>query len=511
MLASSTYLAHPPSDYVDGTFRPIPGDALVTRDPASPGRAVWSGAPSMEHLEQAVAAARRALPAWSALPLEARREALLRWRDAALRLAPRLAAAISREIGKVGWEAELEAKLVADKVSITLEERVLARVTGFEVAAGPGKTGVCGFRPHGVMAVLGPFNFPAHLPNGHVVPALLVGNTVVLKPSDKAASVGQLMAELAHEAGIPAGVVNVVQGGSTIASRLASHPEVDGVLFTGSFPVGRRILEANLDTPGRLVALEMGGSNAAIVAGSADLRRAAIECALAAFATTGQRCTCTRRIIVDERVADRFVPAFLRIASNLIVAAADDGVPAFMGPLASSDAREQVLAAQAAGARQGHGRLLLEASPLDREGFFLTPGVVEVGRFVRRIDEVEVFGPYVEIVRVASIDEAIAQANATNFGLAASLFSEDEGEWRAFLAGCRAGCLNWNTGTAGASSRLPFGGLGRSGNHRPAGAFAVDACAYPVATMIETGEPAVPQGMRVESRWFGTPGGRAEA
>ena len=498
MLASSAYLKQPPSDFVDGAFRALSGDAITTRDPSNPATDVWKGTPVAAHAEEAVVAARRALPAWSGLSLAERRTMLERWRETCVRHAGRLAAAISREVGKVKWEAELEAKIVAEKVTITLEDRVLSRVAGFEVAAGPGKTGICAFRPHGVMAVLGPYNFPAHLPNGHIVPALLLGNTVVFKPSEKGASVGQLLAELAHEAGFPAGVFNVVQGGSAIASRLATHPEVDGVLFTGSFPVGRRILEANLDTPGRLIALEMGGSNPAVVTARADLRRAAIECVRAAFATTGQRCTCTRRIIVEESVADRFVPMVLKLASNLVIAAADDGVPAFMGPLVTGEAREAVLLAQ--GRLAQRGRLLLEASALDRPGFFLSPGAVEVPRFARRPDEDEIFGPFVQIARFEGIEDAIDQANATNFGLAASLFSADEDEWRRFLASCRAGCVNWNTGTAGASSKLPFGGLGRSGNHRPAGAFAVDACAYPIATMVDTADPVVPQGMHVDER-----------
>ena len=264
--------------------------------------------------------------------------------------------------------------------------------------------------------------------------------------------------------------------------------------------VGRRILEANLDTPGRLIALEMGGSNPAVVTAKADLRRAAIECVRAAFATTGQRCTCTRRIVVEESVADRFIPMVLKIASNLVIAAADDGVPAFMGPLVTGEARDAVLRAQARIA--AGGRLLLEASPLDREGFFLSPGAVEVERFERAAVEDEIFGPFVQFARARNLEDAIEQANATHFGLAASLFSQDEAEWRGFFGSCRAGCLNWNTGTAGASSKLPFGGLGRSGNHRPAGAFAVDACAYPVATMVDTADLAIPQGMRIDERIF---------
>ncbi len=500
MLASGAFLSHQPCDYFDGAFHPLQGDEIVTRDPAQPTRVVWTGTPNFDHAQRAVDAARRAFPAWSARTVEERRIFLERWREVCVRHAARLAAAISREVGKVKWEAELEAKIVAEKVTITLEDRVLARVTGFSVEAGAGKTGICSFRPHGVMAVLGPFNFPAHLPNGHIVPALLLGNTIVFKPSEKAAAVGQLMAELAHEAGFPPGVFNVVQGTAAIAARLSTHRNVDGVLFTGSFPVGRRILEANLDTPGRLIALEMGGSNPAVVLQSADLRRAAIECVRAAFATTGQRCTCTRRLIVEDSIADHFIPTILKLASNLVIAAADDGVPAFMGPLVTSGAREAVLTAQQTLASQG--RLLLEATPLTREGHFLSPGVVEVDRFTRSSDESEVFGPFLQISRARDLDDAIEQSNATNFGLAASLFSSNESQWEQFRAECRAGCVNWNTGTAGASSKLPFGGLGRSGNHRPAGAFAVDAVVYPVATMIDRADPIIPQGMCVDARFF---------
>lgn len=190
----------------------------------------------------------------------------------------------------------------------------------------------------------------------------------------------------------------------------------------------------------------------------------------------------------------------LRLASTLVIAGSDDGVPAFMGPLVTDEARDAVLRSQAALA--AHGRLLLEASPLERAGYFLAPGAVEVERFERRTDEAEIFGPFVQFSRAKDLDDAVAQANATNFGLAASLFSDDRAEWEAFLSTCRAGCINWNTGTAGASSKLPFGGLGRSGNHRPAGAFAVDACAYPVATMIDTADLAIPQGMLVDERLF---------
>jgi succinylglutamic semialdehyde dehydrogenase len=282
---------------------------------------------------------------------------------------------------------------------------------------------------------------------------------------------------------------------------LVANQGVDGVLFTGSWPVGRRILEANLDSPGRIVALELGGSNPSVVMPSADLRQAVVECARAAYATSGQRCTCTRRIIVHADVADRFIQAFCKVASTLQVGAGDSTDPVFMGPLVNGAAVDDVLSFQSDLHASG-GKILVEASRMDRPGHFVTPGVVLVDRFSIDRDR-ECFGPMAQIAVVDSLDAAIEQANATRYGLAASIFTGDDTEWDRFFGECRAGCINRNTGTAGASSMLPFGGLGQSGNHRPAGAFSVDYCAYPVASMVERGSgAAVPAGMLLDDAWL---------
>lgn len=486
------------SDWIGGRWVPIPGDTVRSRDPAAPDRVVWSGAPRVEHVHAAVAAARTAFPAWRSIGFEARAALLRRFAECCARHAERLARTITAEMGKTLAESRAEAKLLQDKVTITLDPATLARVRDFEVDAGAGRRGACLFRPLGVMAVVGPFNFPAHLPNGHWVPALLLGNTVVFKPSDRTPATGQVLAEIFEEAGFPAGAFNVVQGGAEVASALVAHEDVDGVLFTGSFPVGRRILEANLDRPGRMIALEMGGSNAAIVWDDADLRRAVIECVRGAYATTGQRCTCTRRIVVHESIADRFVTAFCKLASTAIVAAGTDPEPVFMGPVVTQAAREAVLARQAALARAG-GRVLLEAAAFDRPGWFVGPGLVQVERFDRASD-CETFGPLAQVSVVSSLEAAFEQANASDFGLVASVFTASEAVWRGAVDALRVGCLNRNTGTAGASSRLPFGGLGRSGNLRPAGSFAVDLGAYPLAALMDgTADTALPAGLRAGS------------
>lgn len=494
-------LRHPPSDYIDGRFVAIAGEALVSTDPAQSDRVIWHGSPNAQHVDQAVHAAAGALEHWSDLPQAERIEMLRRWAQITAGQSDRIAGLITDEMGKTLAEAKIEAKAIAEKVNITLDRISMSRVTDYEVAVSESRTGLCRFKPHGVMAVIGPFNFPAHLPNGHFVPALLLGNTIVFKPSEKTPAVGQLIAELIDETGIPPGVFNVVQGGGDLAAKLVDHPEIDGVLFTGSWPVGRKILQANLDRPGRIIALEMGGNNPSVVMDDAHLKQAVIENVRACFATTGQRCTCTRRIIVQRTIADRFIPAFCKAASTLIIGPGRSTNPVFMGPLISEKSVDAVLEFQAGLVREG-GRVLVQATRMDGPGQFITPGVIEVDGFTLDRD-CEVFGPFAQIAIVDDLDQAIEQANASQYGLAASIFTTSPVTYERFFRRCKAGCINLNNGTAGASGKLPFGGVDHSGNHRPAGAFSVDYCAYPVANMVEqSADAALPAGMQWDERWI---------
>lgn len=490
-----------PSDFLDGSFAPLPGDDICSTNPAAPAEVLWQGSPNAEHVDEAVAAARRAFESWSATTLDQRIEVLGRWREVSTRRAEEMAQLIMREMGKTLAEARFEAKALAGKVDITLDAVSVDRVRDYEVKVSDTRDGHCRFKPHGVMAVIGPFNFPAHLPNGHFVPALLTGNTIVFKPSEKTPAVGQLIAEFMSEAEVPPGVFNMVQGAGDIAASLVDHDGVDGVLFTGSWPVGKRILEANLDRPGRIIALEMGGSNPAVVLDDAHLKQAVIECVRASFATTGQRCTCTRRVIVQRAIADEFILSFCKAASTLLVGPGDSPEPVFMGPLVTEQAVDDVLRFQDQLAAEG-ATVITPATTLDRPGHFVTPGVVQVERFTIDAD-CEVFGPIVQISVVDDLDQAIDQGNATRFGLAASIFTTNDDAYETFFRRTNAGCINRNTGTAGASGKLPFGGLGISGNHRPAGAFSVDYCAYPVANMVEQSDSvAVPEGMHWDDSWI---------
>lgn len=506
-------LARGSSNLIDGSWESIEGDSIVSTMPASPSTVVWSGTSSVDAVHRAIASARAALPVWSGWSIERRIKVLRTFADIARDRAPALGRLISDETGKALWESNGEASLVGAKVDITLEEGEFSgrhRVSDFEFGLNDSKIARCHFKPHGVMAVVGPFNFPAHLPNGHIVPALLTGNTVVFKPSDKTPAVGQFLVEMFQEAleaeGAPAGVVNLVHGKVAESVALCKSTDVDGVLFTGSWGAGRAIMEANLDQPGKIIALEMGGNNPAIIMDDADLYQAVVEVTRCAFNTTGQRCTSTRRLIVHRKVADRVIPAILKASSNLLIGDPQGDEPVFMGPIISEEAMDAVLKFQER-LVDGGGRVLMESTRMaDRDGWYITPGIVEVSRFAMDVDDCgcdeEIFGPLLRVSVVDSFDEALKQANATRYGLSASIFTADESLQTRFLNECRAGCRNINCGTAGASSKLPFGGLGQSGNHRPAGAFSLDYTAYPVASMIETGDACqIANGMRVERSW----------
>lgn len=522
-------LGHAPSNLVGGKWVALPpagdSDAITSFNPALPSQAIWSASARLADLEAAVAAARRALPPWAKWGRENRFRVLKKFAELCKARSQAMAELICDETGKVMWEAKGEASALASKVDITLDTSPhggLRRVDGYEFEMSPQKVGRAWFRPHGVMGVLGPYNFPAHLPNGHIVPALAMGNTIVFKPSDKSPGVGQMLTELFAEAlaseGAPekgAGVINLVQGAGNIAAALAAHDDIDGVAFTGSWSVGRKILEANLDRPGRIVALEMGGNNPVIVMDDAILRQAAIETVRCAFNTTGQRCTSTRRVIVHEDVADKFISAVVTAAKALTIGQPRATTPTFMGPIINQQSREAVLAFQARASQAG-AEILLESTPLwmPGSGWFLSPSIIRVNKFSLAPEsthsasfdagcDCEVFGPMLRVSVARDLDDAMAQANATRFGLAASIFTTDQHAAERFLFEAKAGCVNVNAGTAGASSKLPFGGIGFSGNHRPAGSFSLDYCAYPVAGMIEKAEGAqIAEGMKWDDRWL---------
>lgn len=445
-------------------------------DPAT-GEKVWTGpAATAAEIDEDVRAARAAFPAWSRLPT-AGREAILRAFAQQLTVRKEaFAEAISREVGKPHWEALTEVQSMIGKVEISLEAHA-RRCAEFA-----SNIGLTRFKPHGVVAVLGPFNFPGHLPNGHIVPALLAGNTVVFKPSEFAPGVAELTMQLWAAAGLPRGVLHVVQGGRETGAALAAHAGLDGLFFTGSARAGLALNELFARTPEKILALEMGGNNPLVVHRVADLPAAALLTVQSAYLSAGQRCTCARRLIVPQGAeGDLFVSRLLGLLDTLRVGAHTDRPEPFMGPVISPAAAGRLLAAQKNLLARG-AKGLAEMRHLRAGTGLLSPGLLDVTA-VRDRDDEEFFGPLLQLIRVPDFTAALAEANATAYGLAAGLLSDDATLYGQFFTGVRAGLINWNQQLTGASSSAPFGGVGRSGNHRPSAYLAADYCSYPVASI----------------------------
>ncbi|HEY0945195.1 MAG TPA: succinylglutamate-semialdehyde dehydrogenase, partial [Opitutaceae bacterium] len=333
-----------------------------------------------------------------------------------------------------------------------------------------------------VVAVFGPFNFPGHLPNGHIIPALLAGNTVVFKPSEYAPLVAERTAAAWREAGLPDGVFNVVQGGRDTGAALVDHTAIDGLFFTGSARTGLWLAEKFARTPERILALEMGGNNPLVVWRPRDLRAAALLTVQSACLTAGQRCTCARRLIVPAGAAgEEFVMHYMAMLRGLRVGSFTEKPEPFMGPVISSVVADQLLQAQRDLIARG-AHPLVEMRSLRAGTGLISPGLLDVTAVGDRPDE-ELFGPLLQLIRVPDFEAAIVEANATRYGLAAGLLCDDRALYERFRDEVRAGLVNWNQQLTGASSAAPFGGVGRSGNHRPSAYLAADYCSYPVASI----------------------------
>lgn len=402
---------------------------------------------------------------------------------------------ISRETGKPLWEARTEVDSVVNKVEISI--RAYAdRTSQRKLDSALQGTAALRHKPHGVLAVLGPYNFPAHLPNGHIVPALIAGNAVVFKPSEKTPATGEMLAQCFHRAGIPAAVVQVLIGGPEEGQALVAHDGIDGVLFTGSAHAGIAINRKLASNPGKIVALEMGGNNPIVVWDTPKIEDAATLIVQSAFTSAGQRCTAARRLIIKASMFDEVIDHVKRLADRIIVGAPFDDPAPFMGPVIDNRTADGLTESFVYLLSSG-GRPIKHMVRLQEDRPFLSPAIIDVTAVADRPD-VELFGPLLQVVRVDDFDEAIAEANNTRFGLSASLIGGDPQDYNRFWANIRAGVVNWNRPTNGASSAAPFGGVGLSGNHRPSAYYAADYCAYPVAS-TEVDQPRASIGVGLRS------------
>lgn len=451
---------------------------LTSTNPAT-GEVVWTSPEATPaEVAAAVAAARAAFPDWADRSRQDRIEAVKRYQSALKAHADRLAETIANETGKPLWETKTEVAAMVGKVDISIrayDERTGERTseTGFGRA-------VLRHRPHGVAAVLGPFNFPGHLPNGHIVPALLAGDTVVFKPSEETPAVGALMAEAFAEADVPTGVVNVVQGGREVGAALLDQP-IDALMFTGSGAAGAHFRRKFADDPHVILALELGGNNPLVVWDAADAEAVAGIAVQSAFITTGQRCSCARRLIVPEGPqGDAVVEAVAALSDRLVFAPWTSDPEPYAGPLISEKAAAAALAALQERIDAG-ARVIRASGPVGNlPGAFVKPAIIDVTGV--DVPDEEMFAPFLQVTRVPTFEAAIAAANATRYGLSAGLVSDDPANWDRFVRRIRAGVVNFNRPTTGAAGDMPFGGLGASGNHRPSAYYAADYCAYPVAS-----------------------------
>jgi succinylglutamic semialdehyde dehydrogenase len=450
---------------------------------------LWEGpVAGAKEVAAAVARARAAQRGWAATPVDARADVARRYAALVTGRADALARSIAEETGKPFWEAKGEAASVAAKVAISIEA-CGARTGTIErpFAADPaGATQAVRHKPHGVLAVLGPYNFPAHLPNGHIVPALLAGNAVVFKPSELTPATAEAMAALWREAGLPEGLLEIVQGGGETGRALAAA-DIDGLLFTGSATTGRLLARQFADRPEAILALEMGGNNPLVVWDLAEdaLDAAALVVAQSAFLSAGQRCTCARRLIVRDGAEGPLLERVVALAARMRIDAPFADPPPFMGPVIDDRAAERLEAAFAA----LPGRVIRPLARPQPGLPFLAPAIIDTTG--ETVPDEELFGPILQLIRVCDFDAAIAAANATRFGLAAALLGGERALFDRFWAESRAGVVNWNRPTNGAASSAPFGGVGWSGNHRPSAFYAADYCAFPVAG-IEGESPHAP-------------------
>ncbi|MEP3350275.1 MAG: succinylglutamate-semialdehyde dehydrogenase [Marinomonas sp.] len=479
------------SHYINGQWLAGEGNAFRSIDPADASQVWQANSATAQQVDLAICAARDAFPTWANRPLEERLVIIDAFAALVKENSEAIATVISRETGKPIWETRTEAAAMVGKVAIS--KQAYHERTGEKTTPMLGATAKLRHRPHGVVAVFGPYNFPGHLPNGHIVPALIAGNTVVFKPSEQAPATSDLIIQLWEQAGLPAGVLNLVQGERETGVALANHQGIDGLFFTGSPQVGHILHKDFAGHPGKILALEMGGNNPLLVSEKvADQKAAVHEIIQSAFISAGQRCTCARRLLLPKgTLGDAILESLITATKALLIDRFDAEEQPFMGPVVSAQAADGLLQAYQKLVALG-AEPLLEMTRGDSNTGFVTPGIVDATNMLSELPDQEYFGPILTVIRYDSLDQAMTIANNTQFGLSAGLLSDDQAEYEWFLQHSRAGIINWNRQTTGAASSAPFGGTGASGNHRASAYYAADYCAYPVAS-IEADSLSMPE------------------
>lgn len=458
---------------------------FISYEPAT-GAELWRGAAGNADFE--VTAAREAWPQWAARPLNDRLERIRALGNRMRADTEKVADLIARETGKPLWEARKEVEAAVSKVDVSIKAYA-ERSSQRRVNGKPGTRTALRHKPLGVLAVLTGFSEPLLSPVSHIVPALIAGNSIVFKPSQKTPASGQLLIDYIRRAGIPEGVVRILQGDGKEGRALAAHPGIEGLLFTGSTRTGIALHKQFSNRPDKLLSLELGGNNPVIVWDNTDLHSSAVLVINSAFVSAGQNCAAARRLIVKEDIYEPFVEEVKRLADRLIIGEPLSDPAPFMGPLIDNDAADVLTESFVALMSHGGKPIKHMARPIEGRPF-VTPGIIDVSNMVERPD-IELFGPLLQVVRAPDFERAIDEANNTNFGLSAALIGGTAQQYDEFWANSRAGIVNWNAATTVKSDAAPLGGVGMSGNHRPGAYYASDNCAYPVVSS----ESEVPKAM----------------
>lgn len=474
--------------FIEGQWQAGFGLAFESINPAT-GKAIWQGNSADEaQVHQALLAARQAFYRWSALSLAERLIVIEKFAALLQENTEIMARTIAEETGKALWESRTEVAAMIGKIAIS--KRAHEERTGTVENPMPGAKAFIRHKPHGVVAVFGPYNFPGHLPNGHIVPALIAGNVVVFKPSELTPKVAEYTVQLWQQAGLPAGVLTLLQGEVTTGKALAAHPELDGLFFTGSSGTGHYLHQQFAGQPGKILALEMGGNNPLIIKDVANIKAAVHDIIQSAFISSGQRCTCARRLFVPNTAnGDAILAELVAATKNIKVADPFAADQPFYGAMISAKAAQGMAKAQQQLVEMG-AKVLVELTLPEAHGAYATPGILDVTG-VNGIPDEEHFGPLLKVYRYNDFEQAIQQANHTKYGLSAGLLADSADDYQLFFKQIRAGIVNWNKPITGASSAAPFGGIGASGNHRASAYYAADYCAYPVSS-VEADQVVLP-------------------
>ncbi|MBU1310926.1 MAG: succinylglutamate-semialdehyde dehydrogenase [Gammaproteobacteria bacterium] len=475
--------------FINGAWIQGEGKAFTSLDPAK-NQQLWQGqAATAEQVATAVSAARTAQYHWAGLSFDERVAVVKRFAEQLTEHKEAMAQSIAQETGKALWEARTEVAAMIGKIDISV--RAYQERTGSKENPMPQGRAFIRHKPHGVVAVFGPYNFPGHLPNGHIVPALLAGNAVIFKPSELTPKVAEDTVKLWQQAGIPAGVLSLLQGEVDTGKAIAAHDGIDGIFFTGSSRTGHYLHQQFAGRPDKILALEMGGNNPLIVQDVSNIDATVHDIVQSAFISAGQRCTCARKLFLPVgALGDAILQRLLDVTAQIKVGVYDAAEQPFMGSMISVAAAKAMLAVERQLVELG-GKVLLPMRHLDENTALVTPGIIECSAVTDFPDD-EHFGPLLKVFRFSDFDQAIDAANSTAFGLSAGLLSDSAELYQHFFRRIRAGIVNWNRPITGASSAAPFGGIGASGNHRASAYYAADYCAYPVAS-VELEQVVMPE------------------